>query len=57
MKKLRLNIDQIEVSGFDSMPVDATRQGSVNGAEFLTRYTYCEQDTCYATCDQATCLC
>jgi hypothetical protein len=57
MKKLRLDIDQIEVTGFDSMPTAAVRRGTVNGAEFLTRNTNCNQDTCFFTCDQATCLC
>ncbi|HET7231915.1 MAG TPA: hypothetical protein VFJ16_18050 [Longimicrobium sp.] len=51
MKKLRLDIDQIEVSGFDSMPVDTVGQGSVNGAEFQTRPTTCPQNTCPILCD------
>ena len=46
MKKLRLDLGQINVTGFDSMPETSPIQGSVNGAEFLTRYTNCNQDTC-----------
>jgi hypothetical protein len=46
MKKLRLDIDQIEVSGFDSMPADTASQGTVNGAEFISKFTWCNQDTC-----------
>jgi hypothetical protein len=57
MKKLVLNVDELDVTGFDSTPPKSGREATVNGAEFLTRYTYCDQDTCFATCDQATCLC
>jgi len=51
MKKLRLDIDQIEVSGFDSMPVETNRHGSVNGAELISKITYCFQETCPYSCD------
>jgi len=56
MKKLRLDLDQIEVTGFDSMPSKVEHGGTVNGAEHLTIYTKCNDDTCF-TCDDATCIC
>jgi hypothetical protein len=46
MKKLRLDIDEIEVSGFDSMPASNASQGTVNGAELISRITWCNQVTC-----------
>jgi len=55
MKKLRLDIDQIEVSGFDSMPAEADTQGTVNGAELISRFTYCFQETCPYSCED-TCV-
>jgi hypothetical protein len=57
MIKLKLKIEDIDVTGFELLPPATGNAGTVQGAEALTRYTYCYQDTCFQTCDQATCLC
>ena len=58
MRKLRLNVEEIEVAGFETQRPATAADGTVEGAElFLTRYTFCDDDTCYATCMDATCIC
>lgn len=55
MKKLTLNVDEIQVTGFEVAQANP-RRGTVNGAEAVavTRMTVC--DIC-STYPQATCLC
>lgn len=50
MKKLSLRLDNIDVIGFEVVAPGRRGEGTVQGAEFLTRRTYCEQDTCWQTC-------
>jgi hypothetical protein len=49
MKKLRLKVDEISVSGFEVMPSDEARQGTVVGREALASFqcpTNGEDPTC-----------
>ena len=55
MNQLKLRLDDIRVNGFEVLPSEAAVMGTVQGAD-LTRLTFCNQDTCFQTCDQATCL-
>jgi hypothetical protein len=57
MKKLSLRVDDIHVAAFEVVARQGDRMGTVQGAEAISRYTYCDQETCFATCDQATCIC
>ena len=57
MKKLRLRLDDIQVAAFEVVSRETGRRGTVQGAEGVTRYTFCNDETCWQTCDQATCLC
>jgi hypothetical protein len=58
MRKLRLNVEEIEVAGFETVQAATDGAGTVEGAEFfLTRITFCDQDTCGVTCQDATCIC
>ena len=51
MKKLKLKLDDIHVTGFEVAPPEADGAGTVKGAEALTRYTYCDwHETCWQTC-------
>jgi hypothetical protein len=48
MAKIRLNPEEIRVNGFEVLPEDAGRGGTVQGAEMpITNYTQCQQDTCW----------
>lgn len=53
MKKLVLNLDNIQVTGFEVAPQAAGR-GTVDGAQIGTVYTACAQRTCH---NAYTCLC
>jgi hypothetical protein len=46
MKKLKLSLDDIQVSGFEVVAPDEDRMKTVEAAEALTRFSYCEQLTC-----------
>lgn len=51
MKKLSLKLDDIDVTGFEVVASPAGEEGTVQGAELITRQTYCVGDeTCYQTC-------
>ncbi|HKP74246.1 MAG TPA: hypothetical protein VJT67_01830 [Longimicrobiaceae bacterium] len=48
MEKLRLKLDDLRVDGFEVLPPDEAREGTVKGAEVvITAYTQCQQDTCW----------
>ena len=54
MKKLRLDVEEIQVNGFDVLPSDEPVGGTVLGREgkggaalFFTENTRCEQYTCW----------
>jgi hypothetical protein len=50
MKKLSLRLDDISVTGFEVVAPETRGEGTVVGAAFLTRQTYCDQETCGYTC-------
>jgi hypothetical protein len=50
MKKLSLILDEIHVSGFEVGAAESLDRGTVQGAEAITRYTFCNDETCWATC-------
>jgi hypothetical protein len=51
MKKLSLRIEDINVTAVEMVAADTRGAGTVQGAEFLTRWTFCDgQDTCWYTC-------
>jgi hypothetical protein len=59
MKKLKLMLDEIQVTGFVVTPAESG-SGTVNGQELITRQTYCDGDetcwyTCAPTCDPSLC--
>ena len=48
MDKLTLKLDDLRVDGFEVLPSDEARGGTVKGAEVaITWYTQCQQDTCW----------
>jgi len=54
MKKLSLNLDQLEVESFRTAPDDAPRNGTVFARETVFTYCTCDYDACtgaYYTCD------
>jgi hypothetical protein len=64
MRKLKLELDRLEVESFDTASTQK-RKGTVIGEELCTCNTYCGQatcpgcptcdNTCAYTCDDATC--
>ena len=52
MAKIKLNPEEIRVKGFEVLPDEVARGGTVQGAELaITDYTRCQQDTCWdASC-------
>jgi hypothetical protein len=57
MNKLKLRVEDIAVAGFETLRQKPAGRGTVQGAELISRYTACNQETCWVTCDAATCLC
>lgn len=60
MKKLSLRLDDIQVTSFQTLAAESGGAGTVQGAEMITRFTYCVGDetcwqTCAATCDPGLC--
>ena len=47
MNKLRLRLDDLLVDGFEVLPAEAGPAGTVKGAEAITAFTQCQQDTCW----------
>jgi hypothetical protein len=57
VKKLMLKVEDIDVAGFETLGALPDRTGTVQGAEFLTIRTNCDQVTCGDTCAAPTCVC
>lgn len=51
MKKLNLRIDDVNVNTFEVSAAEMETVGTVQGAAALTRWTFCFDETCFATCD------
>lgn len=49
MNKLKLTLDEINVTGFEVVARTPEVRGTVQGAA-LTRMTYCYQESCFNTC-------
>jgi hypothetical protein len=56
MKKLTLSLDDIQVSGFEVVAPERDRKGTVQGAEAISRITYCDPESCILTCYVTTCI-
>jgi hypothetical protein len=52
-----LKVEDIDVAGFETLGALPDRTGTVQGAEFLTIRTNCDQVTCGDTCAAPTCVC
>lgn len=50
MKKLSLDLDELQVESFDTRPAVASHAGTVRARE-ATEMTQCYQNTCAPTCD------
>jgi hypothetical protein len=51
MKKLKLRLDDVRVTGFEIVAPDVEGAGTVMGADALTRRTQCGE-SCLATCPE-----
>lgn len=55
MKKLSLRVDDVRVNSFEVGAEELNAGGTVKGAEALTRFTRCFDDTCFASCNLTEC--
>ena len=55
MKKLKLSLNDIQVAAFEVVARQGDPRGTVQGAEAISRITYCNLESCNLSCYPDTC--